>query len=127
MGIFGTDGFANDVALDWLLDINGSDALTQPLRVAAASKDYLLATPAQEAIAAAEIVAAMNGEPGCELPEEAVVWAKRAGAPPPSLLDLAERAVEHVKTNSELREMWEQEKDGEWVEVVTDLQRRLSK
>ena len=45
-----------------------------------------------------------------------------------NLIELAAEALERIKIKSELKKMWEGSGGyAEWLEAVTDLQRRLTK
>ena len=89
------------------------------------------------AVAAAEVVAALvvsakgaAAEDGAlpAVPRELVDWASKdkSGAPP-DLVYLARRAVERVRTNSELKDLWlEAEGLNEWSAALRDLEARLN-
>ena len=69
---------------------------------------------AEEAIRAAELVAATAGEPGDELAPEDRAWAERHGIPPTDLVDLACRSMKCVAAL-----------DEGWHERLNDLRYRL--
>jgi hypothetical protein len=150
MAGWGTGSFENEVAHDFLgrLKSLGIDDLRQILARARDQEDYLEARESSDAIAAAEVVAALvvgkrggteEGEakdgnvknPGVTLPATPppiLDWIDRNRADASSdLVDLAGRAVERVRTNSELKDLW-LEADGlnEWNATLRGLQERLS-
>ncbi|MGH7718014.1 MAG: DUF4259 domain-containing protein, partial [Gemmatimonadaceae bacterium] len=67
MGTWSVEGFGNDEALDWLQALDpgdGAEPVLRSLRYAAESDTpHLDAQRAQVALAAAELVAALNGRP----------------------------------------------------------------
>ena len=72
MGAWGTDSFANDDAMDWIAEqeANGLAAVASAFAaVDAAADDYLDASIASSALAAAEVVAALLGGPSPTRPE----------------------------------------------------------
>jgi hypothetical protein len=94
--------------------------------------DYLEAAQSGAIVAAAEAVAALGGVPGEALPEPIADWA-RIAQPRTSatllheLVSLALQAVQHVRTNSELKDLWLQA-DGlnEWTANLRGLEERLA-
>ena len=129
MGAWGTGSFDNDEALDWvgeLKTMNPAD-LQKMLAIAADDPEYLVSSNASEAIAAAEVVAALAGAPAGNAPKEIGEWVgKNPKALTPPLKDAAVRAVDRVRRNSELKDLW-LEADGlnDWIESVKELQSRL--
>lgn len=134
MGGWGTGSFENDDAQDFLgkLKSLGIDDLRTILARAADEAGYFEAPESGAAVAAAEVVAALvvaakAGVLHPVAPREIAAWTTRnqTGAPP-DLIELAGRAVERVRTNSELKDLW-LEADGlnEWSTSLRDLERRL--
>jgi len=132
MGAWGADSFENDDASDWLADFcDGPDpalilnALTTVAEMDAG--DYLEAPDCSVGIAAAEVVAALKSAPNTLLPDdEKTCFSKLAIKADPSLIALALNAIERIKTNSELRELWdESEVPDDWYQAVTNLEERL--
>ena len=133
MGAWATDSFSNDDALDWLQDF--ADAPTiEMLRdtlehvTTLDSDDYLEAPDCSEAIAAAEIVAALNGKPAANVPDDLRTWLQSDhGLSAAELLPVALAAIRRVAENSELRELWEESDSyDKWTVEVNNLTRRLS-
>ncbi|MGC5324749.1 DUF4259 domain-containing protein [Brevibacillus sp. SYSU BS000544] len=134
MGAWGTGFFENDDALDWKGDLLESSTLglIEETLSASAAEEYIEADLASQALAAAEIVAALNGRPGMEIRNEAgevedlVEWLKAQREQAPHLRQLALTAVEKIKTESELQELWAETDDYElWIELLNDLQNRI--
>jgi hypothetical protein len=131
MGAWGTGNFDNDEALDWLYLLSEAPDLlllqTTLEAVTGSEEDYLDATDCAQALAAAEIIAALAGHPPEELPEEAAGWLDGRPAPPDDLKMLALIAIEAVAgEDSELRELWEESDEfEEWQAVLNDLTARL--
>ena len=130
MGAWGAGTFENDDAMDWVYELEeeGLKSVTAALKAVAGAKpkDDVEAPDASSALAAAEVVAAMNGKPAPSLPEEVEAWLKgNKSKPDAALLDLARKAVARAKS-SELQELWaEGEEPEQWNAGVDDLAARL--
>jgi hypothetical protein len=84
----------------------------------------------EEALAAAEVVAALRGKPLEELPEEVNAFVKEQGKKPPpaKLVKLAVTAVERIAEESDLKERWDETEDAkDWQASLKDLLKRLGK
>ena len=132
MGAWGTGSFENDGAGDWVVEFSddpGMDEVIDALStVAEADEDEYLETPeCGAAITAAEVVAALNKQPHAELPEDISDWVKvQTALPDEELVALALSAIERVKANSEMQELWEESEHYEqWQAAIGDLERRL--
>ena len=135
MGAWGSGSFENDDAMDWLdvLTDSGDDepiigALEEVVAMAEAG-DYIEAPFACNALAAAEIVAALHGKPSADLPKEATAWLAGKAVPPASLLATAQKAVRAIRTgeNSELKELWQESGEmSAWLKAVENLENRLA-
>jgi hypothetical protein len=141
---WGTGSFENEDAQSFLGRLNslGIDDLRQILVRAAEQDGYLEAPESSIAIATAEVVAALvvsakvvaaKEDASLAAPREIMDWtsenwtSKNKALAPPDLVDLARRAVERVRTNSELKDLWlEAEGLNEWSASLRDLQQRLS-
>jgi hypothetical protein len=133
MGAWGTGSFENDDAADWISDFSTTpnrETLVEALTTVAefAQEDYLDLRECGPAIAAAEVVAALQGHPHPELPDDVVAWVKHQPQRiDDRLVDLALRAIERVATNSEMQELWEETNyAAEWKIEMDDLKRRLN-
>jgi len=129
LGAWGSGSFDNDEATDWLAQMTkvAPKDLANILTEAAESPDYLEAPAASVAVAAAEVIAAWNGAPATGLPAAIADWVKKnQKISTPVLKDLAVRALERVRRNSELKDLW-MEADGlnDWTTAIQDLQTRL--
>jgi tetratricopeptide (TPR) repeat protein len=130
MGSWDVGSFSNDGASDWLLQLvesRGADKIFRALMLAANNKDYLEVIECEQAVAAAELVAAAIGQPSAKLPADVSNWLQgkdlRMGS---ELVDLALRVVERVAKNSELKELWDDtDSAADWYVVIEDLADRL--
>ncbi len=134
MGTWGLGIFENDAAADFastVADGGGIDALSETIdRVLAAGDSYLEASDAQEALAAADIVARLRGSPGQQsaYSQDVDSWVTTSGAvASDELARSARRAIARVLAEpSELLEEWVGSDDFEgWKRAVDDLARRL--
>lgn len=116
MGAWGLGSFENDTALDWvgdLMETRGLSVLKKALDITPGQS--LDADEGSEAIAAAEIVAALIGRGRGELPEGVAEWmATVAPAEAQALRGQALQALDAVLSEeSELRELWAETEDFE--------------
>jgi hypothetical protein len=131
MGAWGVGTFENDDASDWAYQLEEADGLELVQRTLAEAADprgYLEAPTCSEALAAAEVVAALAGRPAPDLPEEVRRW---VGEHPvrvdPELQGLSLRAVDQIAAESELKELWDESKEREtWVDRVQEFRSRLT-
>lgn len=131
MASWGFGSFENDDAADWAADLAemGEVALIDEAleRVLDAESDYIEAPDASCALAAAEVVAALQGRPGFDLPDELRSWVEGKPSPEGAVVKKARQAVAAIKKGSELRDLWEESDSLEdWQPIVDDLERRLS-
>jgi hypothetical protein len=79
------------------------------------------------AVAAAEVVAALNNNPSQNLPENTADWISQNPLKVDgTLITLAQRAVARVKAGSELKELWDETGDAdEWYQSINELEARL--
>ena len=134
MGAWGTGIFDNDTACDWAYDLKETSDLSliesafdKVLKVGA---EYLIASEAEKALAAAETVARLKGNWGIRdsYTETMDKWVETTRlTPPQTLIEKALRGIERVLSGpSELLELWgEGEEFTAWEESVKDLSRRL--
>jgi hypothetical protein len=127
VGTWGTGSFENDDAKDWLAELGtiAPEDLTQIFVQAADNPSYLDAPAASIVVAAAEVLALHSSANG--VPPEIAKWAAKNPQPsPPELKALAVRALDRVRRNSELKDLW-LEADGlnDWIAAIQDLQTRL--
>lgn len=110
MGAWGTGPFENDDAMDWIDELqehNSVDTLIVSITDMIQAEEYIEADAASQAIAAAQIVACLNGQPVSELPQDAQAWVKGKTRPSPQVLTDTKTVLEQVMENSELRELWQ--------------------
>ena len=128
MGSWGYRTFEDDTALDWIGNFKEQmtpNKLEQTLEEAlqASFIDDLIGSGA---LAAAEVVAALNGKPSELLQEEVSRWAELQSPSHPNLLTKASKAVSKVFDSSELREIWEDSGSlDKWRLSIDDLLSRL--
>ena len=134
MGAWGPGIFENDTACDFAAAVangGGFSTVDQALdRVLACGGGYLEAPDAEECLAAAEIVARLNGRPGEQTPYTASVdaWVKSAPASiSAETVEKAKRAVARVLfPSSELVDLWVKSDDFDgWRRSVEALLARL--
>ena len=130
MGTWGLGSFENDNAADWVWELEESQdfgVVHEALAAVLAGDEGLVAPSCEEAIAAAEVVAACLGRPVADLPEEVEAWVRDHRAVPEGMLDLATRAVARIEAESELRDLWkETEHWDSWRAVMQNLVARLA-
>jgi hypothetical protein len=136
MGTWSTDSFGNDDAADWASDLLDTEDLslieTAIADVLENGDAYLDAPLGAVAIAAVDVLARLQGNPGVSTEEtvEAVEeWVARVKLKPSR--ELARRALDALDRitarNSELRELWtEQGEKAEWLEAIDALRARVS-
>jgi hypothetical protein len=138
MGAWGQGAFDNDTAADWSWEFENADLaaglrlITDALSTAAqadAAAAYLDANDGTRAVAAAELVASINGQPIAESPynETARQWIARVHpSSDPSLTNLARQAVSSVTTvNSELAQLWDEAGSSAWRSTMSELRDKL--
>ena len=133
MGAWGNGSFDNDDAADFLSDVTDSSDLTLVREIFAAvlgADKYLEAPDASQAIAAAEIVAAVVGRPtsAAQEEEELSEWiARTKPTADPGLVTQAVQVLDRiVGDNSELRELWEGTDElSNWEETVAAVRSKL--
>jgi hypothetical protein len=128
MAAWGTGSFENDDAADWIakLGTTAPDDLTQIFVQAADNPGYLEAPAASVVVAAVEVIAALNGSAANGAPPEIIKWTANRQGSTPELRALALRALERVRKDSELKDLWLQA-DGlnDWIAAMQDLQTRV--
>ncbi len=129
MGAWGVGTFDNDDALDWVIELQNSNNLS-PIIMAFSVIDkssYLEAPDCSRALAAAEVVAALKGNPGNELPDEIVAWLSSNKLSMDSELAVnAKGSAIKIKQSSELKELWEESENlAEWENAINNLILRL--
>lgn len=128
MGSWGYAALEDDTALDFVGDFADSPSV-EKLRetiVAANTAEFIDDYLGPKALAAAEVVAAMNDKPFPRLNESVAQWAKTNGPPDGELKAAALQAVDAIFADSELRDIWEDSDALEpWGEAMNELKSRL--
>ena len=129
MAGWGSGSFDNEDAHAWLDQL--AQLTTDDLKRLLSRVDdsaYLEAPESSVIVAAAEVVATLKGATPEAAPRAVVEWTSRThAASSPDLAALALRAVQRVRTDSELKDLW-LEADGlnEWSANLRDLEKRLA-
>lgn len=130
MGAWGHGNFDNDDAMDWISELEGARdfrPITRVLDTVLRVKGYLESPDASVGLAAAEVVAALLGQPSATLPPEVTAWVRGKPRPQPALIEKAQRVARRVRDDSELRELWAESEDTElWQHEVDGLLMRLA-
>lgn len=130
MGAWGAGGFENDDALDFLAELEEEEDLgliREAFVTVIENDDYIDVDDASIAVAAGEVVALMLGNATTSLPDELIAWhAANDLRVPGGLAKRALRALEKVKADSELRDLWEESDDfADWQANIDDLVARI--
>lgn len=134
MGAWGTGVFDNDTACDWAYGLEGQGDLALIERtldtVLAAAGEYLDASDAEEALAAIETIARLQGHWGVRNSYTANVdaWVEKIKLqPPPALVQKAHAAIDRILgEDSELMELWDDSDSlDEWKRAVEELRSRV--
>jgi hypothetical protein len=124
--------FSNEHALDWLTDLLDEQDVYFIHNTLEIIADY----PGEErpdtwdchcALAAAEMVAAARGNPPADLPLVARKWLEKYQLEADEeLMTLAQKAVERIESNSELKLLWDESPQGaDWYLALSELRQRL--
>ncbi|MCC7646480.1 MULTISPECIES: DUF4259 domain-containing protein [unclassified Janthinobacterium] len=136
MGTWATDAFGNDYAMDWAQDLHEYKTLelveTTLDNVIDSQEAELEAPFAAEALAALEVIARLQGQPGegeddpatAEVDEWVAACKKKVT---PQLLEKARLAFERITAeSSELRQLWrDSEHFADWQADVAALRARV--
>ena len=130
MGAWAAGSFDNDDAGDWVWELpqaEDTSILNDVFSRITEADSYLEAPECSIGIAAAEVVAALRQRPASKLPDEVIAFVARMGAAPSaSLVASALRALDRIKTKSELQELWDESDSRlEWHQAVAELEGRL--
>lgn len=131
MGAWDFGPFDNDDASDWLYELEPSSdtsVIAAALAVVIdADDDDLEAPDCSNALAAVEIIAALRGHPIAKLPDNAQEWVDaNRGLDVTSLVPTAHVVIQRIRTNSELKELWDESEDAaKWYATLDDVSSRL--
>src|SRR5579859_3768346 len=132
MGAWGALAFDNDEANDWAYDLDDATDLSIVAKAFAEVErgGYVEAPTASEALAACEVLARLKGRPGYTnaYTEKVDKWvAAHSMTPPPDLVSRGNAAIDRILgDDSELRELWADAGDEDWLAGVADLRARLT-
>ena len=135
MSDWGLSNFENESAAAFMadLDVNGYGLIEVALNRILEDDSNPSIIECEEALMAAELVAAAMGKPSAEMPEDTVLWLNEclpAGSREKEevalLNEKAADVIDRIVTDSELKLLWE-EHDGfeDWFEMQVALQNRL--
>ena len=135
MGAWGTLNFENDTALDLVYEIEEEGANRIKIAIEAVNSreedSFLDSDLCSEALAAIEYIAAAKDKVSEDFPEDAEEWLTPANKE--NLLSIrnlianSKQAIDRIKHNSELKDLWEETEDfEEWNKVLDGLVTRIS-
>jgi hypothetical protein len=133
MGAWGIKALENDTALDWaagLTDEEDASIIEEALDVIEeAGVEEIDASEAEEALAACEVVALLQGNKGNDFEHEEVeAWVKIVSFKVSNeLSEKAQKTIDRILTQpSELYDLWEESDDFEdWETCMADLKQRV--
>lgn len=134
MGVWSTGVLGNDSAEDWLDEFlidPELEVIEEAISAVTSGDDYIEADEASACLAACEVLARINGRPPSQPvgTEELDEWIQEnPQSVPEELLRLAIESIDKILgPNSELRELWEDEDQGEdWTAALIDLKQRVA-
>lgn len=132
MGAWGVGNFENDIALDWVHELEEFDNLSLIDKVIsdALEEEYLDSDLGCEVLAAVETVARLLGNFGGNSSDNKDIdnWVRtHTFKVSTKLLENSKKVLKHVLSDkSELKELWEETEDyQEWLAEVTNLEKRI--
>jgi len=129
MGSWGVSAFDNDNASDWvwtLEEANDTTVLTDTLQAVVSQGEIVDGW--EEALAAAEVVAALLGRPLPNLDDEVREFVERIGKNTnPNLVTLAVAAATKVLNTPSIKQGWKSGEVMNWQNAVADLLKRLGR
>lgn len=135
MGAWGTLNFENDTALDLVYEIEEEGANRIKIAIEAVNSreedSFLDSDLCSEALAAIEYIAAAKDKVSEDFPEDAEEWLTPANKENllaiRNLIANSKQAIDRIKHNSELKDLWEESEDFEdWNKVLDGLVTRIS-
>lgn len=135
MGAWGTLNFENDTALDLVYEIEEEGANRIKIAIEAVNSreedSFLDSDLCSEALAAIEYIAAAKDKVSEDFPEDAEEWLTPANKESllaiRNLISNSKQAIDRIKHNSELKDLWEETEDfEEWNKVLDGLVTRIS-
>ncbi|MCS3801840.1 DUF4259 domain-containing protein [Niastella sp. OAS944] len=135
MGAWGPLNFENDTALDLVYEIEEEGANRIKIAIEAVNSreedSFLDSDLCSEALAAIEYIAAAKDKVSEDFPEDAEEWLTPANKETllaiRNLIANSKQAIDRIKHNSELKDLWEEtEEFEEWNKVLDGLVTRIS-
>lgn len=135
MASFALSNFENESAETFISEVitNGYGLIRLSLDKVMDDENEATLNECEEALIAAELIAAAGGHAAHDLPDEAREWLEQSlprGSEEQqevaALNEMAADAIDRIVANSELREFWEENPEfNEWFEAQIELQQRL--
>ena len=125
MGTWNAGSFGNDTALDFVSRLKGIQNLERAFDTLGPNENWIESDTACEAVAAADIVAAMIDRPASDLPQEIASKLASFGTADSKLIASAIEAIGKVRKNSELADLWAESPDEGWANEIANLLARL--
>ena len=125
MGTWGPGAFENDVALDFVAEIQSARDLANALTIRTPDQP-IDADTACRIVVVAECVAAMRGHPSDQLPDDLAARLSSFGKPSKSLFHHSRDHLAGVMIRSELMELWAEDDPGPFNLAMHDLLERLN-
>lgn len=143
MGTWGQKHFENDDAADFVavLEEEGITKIYEVILFVSGlpETEYLEAPECQQALVAIEYLAAAKGNPSSDFPKSAKIWIKEKNLadilegdtkeghrPYLDITDISIKAIERIRTNSELQELWEESENAEaYKSELDNLKKRI--
>ena len=132
MGAWDNGNFGNDDAMDFVSEVQNKDSIVNAIVTISntAINEYIELTDCCNALAAIEYIATALGNTAKDFPEEALEWVsdnKLLLLQDEKLIINAHLALEKIKANSELKELWEETAEFEdWLNIIEGLKKRIS-
>jgi hypothetical protein len=143
MGAWEVGNFGNDDAMDFVGDVTetgGKDLIFSTIQALINNTDYIESPDCCTGLAAIEFVAAAKENAAEDFPEEAAEWLTKNkllpfttggfigfGTKEVDITSMSVRAIEKIRTESELKELWQESGEfEEWVKVLDQLKERVS-
>ncbi len=133
-GAWGSGAFDNDDALDFVAELarqRDAALVYRTLQAVRSRTGYLQGPEGSAAVAAAEVVAALNGHPCKGMPETLERWIQGQKSPTKDQVSLAIEAMRRVRgPRSELSDLWADAGPADrqkWEAAMQDLVGRLQK
>lgn len=134
MGSWGHTNFDNDTAQDFVaaVDEEGVDRIISAIEVIKTIEEdaYLDSDLCTEALAAIEYIATAKDRMAEDFPEDAEDWVTAHKAELLTIRGIvakSQQAIDRIKNNSELKDLWEETEHFEnWNKVLVDLDTRIS-